>query len=532
MASSPSSHASGSALLPALGWAGFGGVLDFVAFPGIGVWPLAFVCFVPLFHALLTTHDRQPRRLRDVATIGAFYGFVSNVGGFYWLVEMLQNFSGFSTPLCILFAGVVCAYQGGMVALFAMIVGFGARRGWPLMVVAPAALCSAEWLWPRLFPYYHGAHLTAVPWLLQSAELGGPLLLTALVVVVNVGVYAVLRRLRTPPRSLSKEALVAAFVAAVALAYGAVRTSQVEAWMAQSPQRSVGIVQVSMGIFDKRRDPVEGLRRHVLDSLALLSETPVDLLIWPESAFTWFVPEGTRNVKNLVLGPIDTALLFGGLRRTRGGRDGAPADARSGRLYNTAFLTDELGNIVGTYDKTFLMPFGETLPFGDVFPVLYEWSPNTGRFTPGTSLAPLPWGPFRVSALICYEDVVPSFTREAVTVGKPHLLVSIANDAWFGDSTEPWQHHALALIRAVEHRRFMVRSTNSGVSAIVDATGRVTAVSGVLTRETLHGDVRLMEGWTAYQLVGDWPGPASTLVVVVLLMAAWRRRGSARPPEG
>ena len=92
-----------------------------------------------------------------------------------------------------------------------------------------------------------------------------------------------------------------------------------------------------------------------------------------------------------------------------------------------------------------------------------------------------------VSVLICYEDILPRFTNDAVRHADPELLVNMTNDAWFGDTSEPWEHLALAQLRAVEHRRYLVRGTNSGVSAVVDPVGRVVAHSGTFRQEAISG---------------------------------------------
>ncbi len=166
-------------------------------------------------------------------------------------------------------------------------------------------------------------------------------------------------------------------------------------------------------------------------------------------------------------------------------------DERRYVLYNAAVSSDEAGVIDGRYDKQYLLTFGEYLPFGETFPILYRWSPNSGHFTPGRSLEPLivdvKGQKHPVTALICYEDILPRFTNDAVRHGDPELLVNMTNDAWFGDTTEPWEHLALAQLRAVEHRRYLVRGTNSGVSAVVDPVGRVIAHSGTFQS---GGDLR------------------------------------------
>src|SRR5690348_1986099 len=140
-----------------------------------------------------------------------------------------------------------------------------------------------------------------------------------------------------------------------------------------------------------------------------------------------------------------------------------------------------------------------------MFPYLYQMSPNSSRFSPGKSIEPLVWGDHRISTLICYEDILPSFVNGMVAHASPDLLVNMTNDKWFGDSTEPWIHLALAKLRAVEHRRYLVRATNSGVSAIVDATGRVVAHGGTFDAEQLVGEVRFLSSKTVFEALGDIP---------------------------
>jgi apolipoprotein N-acyltransferase len=200
-------------------------------------------------------------------------------------------------------------------------------------------------------------------------------------------------------------------------------------------------------------------------------------------------------------------------------------DDRRYVLYNTAVASDSDGTLTGRYDKQYLLTFGEYLPFGETFPVLYKWSPNSGHFTPGTSLDPLTLdvGGARhaISALVCYEDVLPRFTNDAVRHADPDLLVNMTNDAWFGDTAEPWEHLALAKFRAIEHRRFFVRGTNSGVSAVIDPVGRVLAKSGTFREEAITAKIHWMRSHTVYEMVGDWPW---LLVSIATVVGAFRRR--------
>jgi apolipoprotein N-acyltransferase len=492
--------------------AAFGGVVAFLGFAGFDLWPLALVAFIPLFAAIDLEPTRRPWRIILVSWL---FGLVGIAGGYYWLVEMLGNFSGFPFVLNVLIASVLFAFLGGMFVLFGWLWFRATERGYNRTLSAVLAYMAAEMVFPNLFPFYYGVSFHRVPILMQTADLGGPLLVSGLCMAVNSALYEVgraLLRRRTVPRVAP---LAVAGWLALALAYGAVRMHQVDERVAQAEHMTVGLVQVNMGIFDKRQDPLEGYRRHVEQTLELERDVQPDLVVWPESAYNFFIPEGTTNLREHVTGRIRTPLLFGGLARRE--EDGQR------RLYNTAYLVDADGTVQGTYDKTYLLAFGEYLPFGETFPILYELSPNSGRFTPGDHVRALGLDGWRATTLICYEDILPSFVRRAVAEGDPHLLVNITNDAWFGDTTEPWIHMALAKFRAIEHRRALVRVTNSGVSAVVDPAGRTVVHSGVFTRETLHASVPLLQSHTPYQWAGAWPGWLG--LVGTLWMAFVSRRG-------
>jgi apolipoprotein N-acyltransferase len=203
-------------------------------------------------------------------------------------------------------------------------------------------------------------------------------------------------------------------------------------------------------------------------------------------------------------------LIFGGIIF----EDEVAPHGKHGRVFNTAIATNAKGEVTGRYDKEFLLAFGEYLPFGETFPVLYEWSPNSGHFTPGTSLDPVTIEIAKdgaepkkhpVSVLICYEDIIQSFVNRMVAHANPELLVNMTNDAWFGDTSEPWEHLALSQFRAVEHHRYFVRATNSGVSAIIDPVGRIMVHSGTFRQDTGDAIVHWMRSSTIYETVGDAP---------------------------
>jgi apolipoprotein N-acyltransferase len=489
------------------------GLLYWLAFPGMEMWPLAFVAWVPLVVAM---HGQTARR---AALLGWTAGLTMNVAGFFWLQKMLQTFSGFPAPICFLFVLIVCGYQGGRIGLLGWLYGRGSGRRWPAAPVFAAAFAASELLYPVLFPWYFAATVHQVPSLSQLGEVGGPILVGLVLVAANLALAElVLARVERRPVAVGPLA-VGAVVVAFACCYGVLRVAAVDAAAQAAPEATVGVVQANMGLMEKRTAYDEGLRRHLQLSHDL-EAGGADFLVWSEtSAMRPAYDEEYREDLYGVARRIGAPAIFGAVIVKH------VSDERRYVLYNAAVSSDDAGTITGRYDKQFLLTFGEYLPFGEAFPVLYRWSPNSGHFTPGRSLEPLivdvKGQKHPVTALICYEDILPRFTNDAVRYGNPELLVNMTNDAWFGDTTEPWEHLALAQLRAIEHRRYLVRGTNSGVSAVVDPVGRVIARTGAFRPEGISAPIHWMRAHTLYERLGDWPW---LLASIAAFTAAFRKR--------
>src|SRR5262249_25145438 len=149
------------------------------------------------------------------------------------------------------------------------------------------------------------------------------------------------------------------------------------------------------------------------------------------------------------------------------------------------------------YRKMHLVPFGEYIPFKRVLFFASPLVESFAEFAPGASLVMLPVGAHQISTAICYEIVFPSLMRDAVLAGS-ELLTTITNDGWSGCSSAPYQHFALASMRAIEEGRYLARAANTGVSGLVDPYGRVIVQSGIFERTVLVGEVRLLTSRTIY----------------------------------
>jgi apolipoprotein N-acyltransferase len=499
----------------AYGAAVLSGLLYWLAFAGMDVWPLAFVAWVPL---LLAMHRQKTRR---AAALGWVAGITMNVAGFFWLQTMLMTFSGFPAVICFFFVLVVCGYQGGRIALLGWLYGRATARGWPAHWVFAAAFAATELVYPLLFPWYYAATVHQVPILTQLADVGGPILVGLVLVAANLALAEPLLARAERRKPLVGVLGVGAVTVAFACCYGALRISAVDAATSAAPPVTVGVVQADMGLMEKRTDFDDGLRRHLDLSHQLVHDDHVDFVVWSETSAMREVRDDSfkQQLRGGVAQGIGVPAIFGAVvfKVVQGDRRFV--------LYNTAVASDATGTVTGRYDKQYLLAFGEYLPFGDSFPVLYKWSPNSGHFSPGTSLEPLPLVvdgvTHPVTVLICYEDILPRFTNDAVRHADPELLVNMTNDAWFGDTAEPWEHLALAQLRAVEHRRYLVRGTNSGVSAVVDPVGRVVARSGTFRQQAISAPIHWMKSHTVYERIGDWPW---LLATIALAVGAFRKR--------
>lgn len=482
-----------------------GGALIFLGWAGFGVWPLELVALVPLFAALELVRTRS---LSSSLKIGWLCGTVAIAGGYHWMLEFTQRFSGFGLVLTLSIFAVFSIWLGLQFGVQAVLYTAVRRRGWSVIWAALPPFLATEWLFPKLFPVHLGHALIHVPPLAQTADLGGPLMLSLLVGVTNIAAFELLGWARRGTDAPVHATVAAIGIVAATLAYGWASIRQVDAQADQAPRLSVGVVQVNMGVFEKQEQMLEAHRRYLEQSAALEADGPVDLLVWPESAYNH--PRFGRALPLIALEVrqgLRAPLLFGALS--------VDHQEPPRRLFNSVLLADSRGIVGERYDKTKLAMFGEYLPFGERFPKLYLLSRNTGMFSPGKHWLPFSVGPWRISTPICYEAILPDLVRDMVNVGDPHLLVNLSNDAWFGNTQGPWIHLRLAQLRAIEHRRYLVRATNSGVSAIVDPAGRVVAQTQVGTRENLRGTVGLRTGKTLYSRFGGWLGWLAALLTLV-----------------
>jgi apolipoprotein N-acyltransferase len=495
-------------LLPTLS-----GVLYFLSWVGFGIWPLAFVCFIPLLWSL---RDATPGR---ALWLGAWMGFVTHLGGYTWIIHLLTVFAYAPLPLAVTGYVLLCAGQGLLFGVMSMaLVWVGRRTRWPAAALLPLSLVAVEFAYPLLFQSYTGVSLMPVLPLVQIADLGGVLLLSALQALVNGALFDAFEAWRfgkAPPWGVIAASVIALLGTS---AYGFFRLNRVDAEEAAAPKVSVGLAQPNVGETELHDNPDASVRT-LQDETAELQVRGASLVIWPEVGYnTRSLRPGDKNGRAITRG-VPVAVIAGVIR----------VDPKN--VWNSAVMIDEKGRIGDHYDKIQLLAFGEYIPGGEWFPRLYEWSPLASHLSRGTTTAPLRWHNFRFATFICYEDILPGIVRKIMSDhggGRANAMVNLTNDSWYGAGHEQEQHLILATVRTVEHRRWLLRATSTGISAFVDATGRVVQRIGKDQRGVAVQEVPMMEGTTPYEVLGDWPGwLALAIIAAVAVWSRWSRPRTA-----
>ena len=253
------------------------------------------------------------------------------------------------------------------------------------------------------------------------------------------------------------------------------------------------------------------------------------LVVWPESALPFLFdrePVVAAQLRHLVA-EDHLYLLFGNDDREEGAGE-------RGRIWVGAKMLDPTGRVVLRYHKMRLVPFGEYVPIQSVLTLGGRISARlvqeVGEFTPGEDYAVSAVDGHPVAAFICYEAIFPDLVREFAARGA-ELLVNITNDGWYGRTSAPYQHFAMARFRAVENERYLVRAANTGISAVVDPHGRVLERTDLFERTLLVREVPLVSGSTFYTRHGDVFAWGCLAAAAGLTAAGAARKSFARPPR-
>lgn len=495
------------------------------------------------------SHETAMQRMRAGARRGFWFGFAANMFALRFVPDVLARFTPLpwianSTALVLLSAAQALPWVAGG-SLARILVNVSDRdmsEGKPPL--APSWLAFGICVYsacfiPSIFPWTPAGGLARWPILLQTAELVGERG-TSFVLAIACGFAATAIRWGLPQTPIRRRVtktgdarVPLAFSLAVLLVvigYGAVRMRSIEELRRAAPHAKVALLQPDFDAMFRWEEHRASMMMDRLSALTKRAESEdVELTIWPESAYPYtlahgvkYSPRGQRAVlQQGAHGPVLTGAYL-----TKGGGVGT----------NSTILVTRTGDIGPSQDKRHLLWFGETVPLGDVFPVLRRVFARGTGLDAGTESIAFHTGAIRAAVLNCYEDTLPAAGREAMEA-RPNLLVNVTNDAWFAGSAEGELHLRLSVMRAIETRRDLVRAVNRGPTTWVDAAGTVRmrreSTAGLGPSPPLIADAALLDApITLYTRAGDLPLIA---LVLAALVNAQRRRATkaqrAPPPK-
>ncbi|MDD5558594.1 apolipoprotein N-acyltransferase [Candidatus Methylomirabilis sp.] len=485
-----------------------------LAFPKPDLGWLAFVALVPL---LLAIRGRTPAR---AFFLGSLAGWLFYMVSISWVTHSMMVYGGVPFALSALALIILAAYLSLYIGLFAMGTAWMAGAPWPLNILGPSAL------WVGL-EYLRAYALTGLPWillgytqyrhsvLLPIASVAGVYGLSFVIALINI---TLIQMVGVAPARLRTIVLTGAV--ALCLIWSPKLLSPSPASAGAEQTLGVALVQgnIDQGLKWDPTMQATTIERYRSLSLEAAKHTPT-LIVWPETAAPFFL----RYEPALRDRILDIAAETGSYLLV-GSPDAEPAAAADGgtRYRNSAFLISPKRELLGKYDKIHMVPFGEYVPLKSVLFFINKLAYGIGDFEGGRTYTVFDTPGGRFAVTICYEAIFPDQVRRYVKEGA-EFLVNITNDAWFGRSAAPTQHLAMAVLRAAENRRYLVRAANTGISAIVDPSGRILHASDLFVPTVITDQIRVERAQTFYTRYGDLFAWICVIFTVVVFMATWAR---------
>ena len=492
--------------------AGLSGLLIFLSFPKYGSGIVAWAALIPLFFALQEVQSREGFKL------GFLAGFVAHVGILYWIAYVVVQYGYLPFYVGIAAMLLLSAYLSLYTAFFAFVIVFLRGRGMPLFLSAPL-------VW-TLLDYARSHLLTGFPWeqlahsqflyhnVTQIVDITGTYGITFAIVLTNAALYDLFFH-RSRKGIMIAESVTACLLIAIIITYGHVRVAAIDVLMHHARSLDVALIQGNIDQNLKWNSLYQSRTIDIYRSLSLQSfPSQGGLIVWPETAAPFYFQQrdALQEAVTDIAVTSRSALLFG-----------SPSYEGKGTnisYMNSAYLLGPEGALQGRYDKVHLVPYGEYVPLRSLFPFINKLVAGVGDFKQGKGYYPLNTGNHRLGVLICYEGILPEAAREYKR-RNADLLVNITNDAWFGRTSAPYQHLSMTVFRAIENRLYLVRAANTGISAIIDPTGRILSYTDIFERTSLKGGVKTIDEKTLYAAYGDlfvYLCAATLLILIILSM--------------
>ena len=495
------------------------------SFPNIDFGWLIWIAFVPLLIAIRNCGVKKS------FVLGFATGMVHYMTLLYWVVYTMRTYGYLPWPVCvlilILFSMVLAAY----IAVFSVAVSRMQLMPVAGLITIPSVWVGLEWV--RSF------FLTGFPWesighsqyhtlhIIQISDTLGAYGISFLVLLVNTALFFLYLSLR---RYDWHGTLISRRFAAVSLAgcllllgldwlYGAHRLSAVDQMVKSVPAIRLKVIQgnIEQSLKWNPKFQISTIEKHLHLSQSTGDQKP-DLIIWPETALPFYFQHNVPLTTKVSRGIQEIGTYF---------ITGSPSFARRIHridYYNSAYLIGPDGIPLEKYDKTHLVPFGEYVPLKRWLPFLDKLVEQVGDFDRGEVGDTITWKDNKLGILICYELIFPYISRAMVRNGAT-LLINITNDAWYGRSSAPYQHFSMAVFRAVENRRALVRSANTGISGFIDPAGRIQTATPLFEEAAATQNVPILSGLTFYTRFGDvFAKVCLAIAAMALLYQEMRRR--------
>ncbi len=492
-------------------------LLQVLIFPLPGVYVLSWIAFAPLVVALLRARpagalaidgsvNLQAATPAQAFLLAYVCGILWYAGTCYWIYHTMRQYGGLSAPMALLALFLFCLYLGLYHGIFGVLLSLTVGPGREIR----RALAAAPFLWVAV--ELARARITAFPWnLLGTAQVDNISLsrITTLtgvygvsfeIMLVNVALAAAF----LVPRKKRGMLLTASLVAAAVLQAGRL----VDAPPAPADHSALLVQQNIPVDANWTRETFERTLQELIDltekaahdrTAARSSLNNNDLIVWPESPAPFFTNDPLfRDPVGQMARDTHSWIVTGAIGSTLA----APGHSSS-QVFNSAALISPEGNWAMGYDKVHLVPFGEYLPFPQLFAFAGGLTKEVGAFQAGTSRAPLDAGGTKLGVFICYESVFPDEVRQFANNGA-EVLVNISNDGWYGDSGAYAQHLNQTRMRAIENDRWLLSATDTGVTASIDPYGRIVARLPRKQRAGLTAPYALTSVTTFYTRHGDW----------------------------
>ena len=496
------------------------GLLLTASFPKIGISQLAWVALVPLLGVISESSAKQAFRL------GFITGLAHYLTLLYWLINTMMTYGYLPVWVAVPLLFLLAAYLSLYIGVFSMVLSL-CRKPIYCMMMAPVLWVALEYL--RTFL------LSGFPWgllgysqvnhlhLIQIADIFGVYGVSFLIVFANIHLTPRPPSLKgqgeNPPLRFGEgfSGRGRGFFALILLiggtyGYGVWQINRSDSLAKSSPSAKITVVQGNIPQTEKwdQAFRTSTALKYLDLSMSHIKEKP-DLVVWPETSMPFY----------FFYDPILTKVVQEGIRSTNAHfLIGSPAfleKKNETEYYNSAYLIAPDGNSEGRYDKVHLVPYGEYVPLKKWMPFLGKIVEHVGDFKSGKKGSTLQSGNLSLGLQICYEIVFPALSGAMAQNGAT-LLVNITNDAWFGTSSAPYQHFDMAVFRAVENKRTLARSANTGISGFIDPVGRIIVSTPLFKEAAVTRTVPLITEKTIYTRFGDWFAITCCIAAVLIFL--------------